>query len=57
MLKTGALPIASSSWRCKGHKGTYSEAGVEADVIGLAHLVVLFLCTVQGSDSDGGGPV
>lgn len=41
----------------RGQDGAHPEGGVEVDVIGSAHLVVLFFCTVQGSDADGSGPV
>lgn len=45
------------SSRAARQEGAHPEAGVEVDVVGLAHLVVTFLRTVQGSDADGGSPV
>lgn len=35
----------------------HPEGGVEADVVGAAHLVVLLLGAVQRGDPDGGGPI
>lgn len=37
--------------------GAHPESGVEVDVICAAHVLVLFFCTVQSSDTDGSSPV
>lgn len=37
--------------------GAHPEGGVEVDVICAAHVLVLFFCTVQSSDTDGSSPV
>lgn len=37
--------------------GAHPEGGVEVDVICAAHILVLFFCTVQSSDTDGSSPV
>lgn len=37
--------------------GAHPEGGVEVDIVGPAHLVILLLSTVQSSHPDGGGPV
>lgn len=61
-LETEGLPTVSPA-RTEGPaerheaEAAHPEAGVEVDVVGLAHLLVTFVRTVQGSDADGGGPV
>ena len=37
--------------------GAHPEGGIEVDVVGSAHLVILLLRAVQGGDPDGSGPV
>lgn len=37
--------------------GAHPEGGVEVDVVGSAHLVILLLRAVQGGDPDGSSPV
>ena len=41
----------------KGGRGAHPEGGVEVDVVGSAHLVVLLRRAVQGGDADGSSPV
>ena len=60
MLKMQGLHrwwVSTESRRHEDGGGTHPEGGVEVDLVGAAHLVVLLFRTVQGGDSDGSGPV